>query len=171
MKIRLELWAVLLVLMVAATGACAPALAQQQKPNILAIMGDDIGYWNVSAYNRGQMGHRAPNIDRIANEGAIFTDYYLFMEQQAHGLEVWMQPFMTPRAPKLFNLRADPFERAEHEAGDYVRWFVEHAYVFVPAQAIVAQHLASFGEFPPRQRPGTFSVGQAMEMLTKKGSN
>jgi arylsulfatase len=49
---------------------------QKQKPNILVIMGDDIGYWNISAYNRGMMGYRTPNIDRIANEGAIFTDYY-----------------------------------------------------------------------------------------------
>ena len=58
--------------------ATAPALAQQpqQKPNIVVIMGDDIGYWNISAYNRGMMGYRTPNIDRIANEGAIFTDYY-----------------------------------------------------------------------------------------------
>src|SRR6195256_708054 len=60
--------------------ACAmatPASAQQQqKPNILVIMADDIGYWNISAYNRGQMGYRTPNIDRIANEGAILTDYY-----------------------------------------------------------------------------------------------
>jgi arylsulfatase len=54
----------------------APTSAQQQKPNILVIMGDDIGYWNISAYNRGMMGYRTPNIDRIANEGAIFTDYY-----------------------------------------------------------------------------------------------
>ena len=52
------------------------ALAQEAKPNILVIMGDDIGYWNISAYNRGQMGYRTPNIDRIANEGALFTDYY-----------------------------------------------------------------------------------------------
>jgi hypothetical protein len=51
------------------------AAAQQQKPNILVIMADDIGYWNVSAYNRGQMGYRTPNIDRIANEGALLTDY------------------------------------------------------------------------------------------------
>ena len=60
-----------------AATACAPAMAQQpQKPNILVIMADDIGYWNISAYNRGMMGYRTPNIDRIANEGAIFTDYY-----------------------------------------------------------------------------------------------
>src|ERR1700757_5313796 len=50
--------------------------AEQKKPNILVIWGDDIGYWNLSAYNRGQMGYRTPNIDRIAKEGAIFTDCY-----------------------------------------------------------------------------------------------
>src|SRR6267142_6586767 len=67
----------LLALAAAATTAGASAVAQQpQKPNILVIMGDDIGYWNISAYNRGMMGYRTPNIDRIANDGAIFTDYY-----------------------------------------------------------------------------------------------
>src|SRR5215510_6746259 len=53
--------------------ATAPA---ERKPNILVIMADDIGYWNISAYNLGVMGYRTPNIDRIANEGALFTDYY-----------------------------------------------------------------------------------------------
>ena len=58
--------------------ASSPSFSQQSAshPNILVIMADDIGYWNISAYNRGQMGYRTPNIDRIANEGAIFTDYY-----------------------------------------------------------------------------------------------
>ncbi|MGH8611062.1 MAG: sulfatase-like hydrolase/transferase, partial [Gammaproteobacteria bacterium] len=57
---------------------CAPAMAQtpQKKPNILVIWGDDIGYWNISAYNQGMMGYRTPNIDRIAKEGALFTDWY-----------------------------------------------------------------------------------------------
>ena len=94
------------------------------------------------------------------------------MEQPAHGLEVWMQPFVQLRAPKLFNLRSDPFERAEQEAGDYVRWFAEHLFVLVPAQSIVAQHIQSFRDFPPRQKPGSFSVNEAMEMLmNQKGSN
>jgi arylsulfatase A-like enzyme len=68
----------LYTLLVALTLVFVPAFAQQPqaKPNILVIMGDDIGYWNISAYNRGQMGYRTPNIDRIANEGAILTDYY-----------------------------------------------------------------------------------------------
>src|SRR5262245_7189815 len=58
--------------------APTPSFAQEagSKPNILVIMADDIGYWNISAYNRGMMGYRTTNIDRIANEGAIFTDYY-----------------------------------------------------------------------------------------------
>ena len=52
------------------------ASAQQKKPNILIIWGDDIGYWNLSAYNQGMMGYKTPNIDRIAKEGALFTDWY-----------------------------------------------------------------------------------------------
>ena len=69
-------WIGLLASLVIGVAMVASASAQQQKPNILVIMADDIGYWNISAYNRGMMGYRTPNIDRIANEGAIFTDYY-----------------------------------------------------------------------------------------------
>ena len=54
--------------------AIGTAGAQQEKPNILIIWGDDIGIWNISAYNQGMMGYRTPNIDRIAKEGALFTD-------------------------------------------------------------------------------------------------
>ena len=73
-NLRLPLLASLACALVAP--ATASAQQQQQRPNILVIMGDDIGYWNISAYNRGMMGYRTPNIDRIAAEGAIFTDYY-----------------------------------------------------------------------------------------------
>ena len=65
------LWALCLGLL--ATSAFAQAA---KKPNILVIWGDDIGYWNVSAYNQGMMGYKTPNIDRIAKEGALFTDWY-----------------------------------------------------------------------------------------------
>jgi hypothetical protein len=94
-----------------------------------------------------------------------------FLEQRAHGLDVWSEPLMQLRLPKLFNLRSDPFERAQYESGDCVRWFIEHAFVIVPAQAIVAQHLASFQQFPPRQRPGLFSVEQALEKLRNPPSS
>jgi arylsulfatase len=56
--------------------ASPPTTAQQKKPNIIVIFGDDVGYWNISAYNQGMMGYKTPNIDRIAHEGALFTDYY-----------------------------------------------------------------------------------------------
>ena len=95
----------------------------------------------------------------------------VFMEQKAHGLDVWAQPMVQLRLPMLFNLRADPFERSQHEAGDYVRWFVEHAFVLLPVQTIVAQHLASYQQFPPRQRPGSFSIEQVMEKLRNPPSS
>src|SRR4249920_1524577 len=66
----------LLITVFAVLLASPAALAQQRKPNILVIMGDDIGWFNPSCYNSGVMGYRTPNIDRIASEGARFTDWY-----------------------------------------------------------------------------------------------
>src|SRR6202142_2593165 len=60
----------------AATMAYTPALAQQSKPNIVVIMGDDIGMWNIGAYHRGMMAGTTPNLDKLAKEGMLFTDYY-----------------------------------------------------------------------------------------------
>src|SRR3981081_721935 len=59
-----------------AVGGVASAQTPAKKPNIVVIMADDVGIWNVSAYHRGMMGGSTPNIDRIAREGALFTDYY-----------------------------------------------------------------------------------------------
>ena len=74
-KVLSSLFKALSVVAIAAVAA-APALAQNKKPNILVIWGDDIGQFNISAYNRGMMGYKTPNIDRIASEGALFTDWY-----------------------------------------------------------------------------------------------
>ncbi len=89
----------------------------------------------------------------------------VFMEQRSEGLDVWQDPLFVLRFPKLIDLRSDPFERAQHEAGDYARWRVEHAFALVPAQAYVARHLATYQEFPPRQRPGSFSLDKVLERL------
>jgi len=76
------------------------------------------------------------------------------------------------RAPKPFNPRSDPFERAEEGAGDYDKWFIEHLFVLVPAQAIVAQHIQSFQSSRRGRKPGSFSVDEAMQMLmNRKGDN
>ena len=75
MKPRRKL-ALLAACFVTATVACGPVVAQQSKPNIVVIMGDDIGMWNIGAYHRGMMAGKTPNLDKIAKEGMLFTDYY-----------------------------------------------------------------------------------------------
>ncbi len=92
----------------------------------------------------------------------------VFMEQRAHGFKVWQEPFVKLRTPKIFDLRADPFERAEHEAIGYHKWMIERLYMLVPAQALARQWLATFREYPPRQRPGSFNLDDVMEQLTAK---
>jgi arylsulfatase len=89
----------------------------------------------------------------------------VFAEQRAHGADVWRNPFVPLRAPKMFNLRSDPFETADHEAMDYNRWWMEHIFLLVPAQEFVGKFLATFKEFPPSQKPGSFSIDRALESL------
>ena len=91
----------------------------------------------------------------------------VFAEQRAHGMEVWQDPFVTLRIPKLFNIRSDPFETADHEGMDYNRWRLEHVFLLVPAQQYVGQFLATFKEYPPRQKVGSFSIDQVLETLMK----
>jgi arylsulfatase len=89
----------------------------------------------------------------------------VFAEQRAHGLDVWEEPFVPLRFPKIFNLRSDPFETADHEGMDYERWRVEHLFLMVPAQEYVGRFLATFKEYPPRQKPGSFSIDQVLQSL------
>jgi arylsulfatase len=87
-----------------------------------------------------------------------------FMEQRHRGMDVWREPLVALRAPLLLNLRSDPFERGPEDASMfYDKWMADHAFLLVPAQAIVAQFLKSFEEFPPRQKPASFSIDQAIE--------
>ena len=97
----------------------------------------------------------------------------VFAEQRAHGLNVWQDPFVTLRFPKIFNLRSDPFETADHEGMDYDRWRMEHTFLLVPAQQYVGKFLATFKEFPQRQKVGSFSLDQVLETLktAPKGGN
>ncbi|MFN5010865.1 MAG: arylsulfatase [Gammaproteobacteria bacterium] len=89
-----------------------------------------------------------------------------FLEQQAEGLKVWQEPFVPLRAPKITNLRMDPFERAEEEnAIGYQRWYLERMYMIAPSGAYVAKWLQSFKEFPPRQKPGSFNLDRVMEAV------
>lgn len=93
----------------------------------------------------------------------------VFAEQREHGFNVWQESLMTLRLPKLFNLRTDPFERADHEAADYPRWRAERLFLLIPAQAFVGQYLQTFKEFPPRQKPGSFNLDRVLEKLQEAG--
>ena len=84
----------------------------------------------------------------------------VFMEQRVTGtLQVWAEPFTALRVPKIFNLRTDPYERADITSNTYWDWMIDHAFLLVPAQAFVAQMVATFVEFPPaRSRPRSAST-------------
>jgi arylsulfatase len=95
----------------------------------------------------------------------------VFAEQKAHGASVWRQPFTTLRAPKIFNIRSDPFEIGDVEAMDWNRWWVEHVFLLVPAQQYVGQFIGTFREFPPSQKGGTFALDAALQALQTPGKN
>ncbi|MEH6592592.1 MAG: arylsulfatase [Halioglobus sp.] len=89
-----------------------------------------------------------------------------FLRQNAHGMHVWSAPYEQLRMPMIGNLRSDPFERAFHEGIGYPQWQFEHMFMFAPAGAYVGRWLQSFREFPPRQKPGSFSLDRVMESIT-----
>ncbi len=90
----------------------------------------------------------------------------LFMEQPVPGtLRVWQQPFVPMRIPFIYNLRRDPYERATITSNTYYDWLLDRAYLLVPAQAYVGRFLSTFKEYPPRQKPASFSLDRVMEAL------
>jgi arylsulfatase A-like enzyme len=92
----------------------------------------------------------------------------VFAEQQATGtMKIWATPFVELRLPKLFNLRTDPYERADVTSNTYYDWLLNHAFVFVPAQAVVGKFIGTFAEFPPSQKAGSFSLGDALEKMSQ----
>jgi arylsulfatase A-like enzyme len=90
----------------------------------------------------------------------------VFMEQRARGtLQIWAEPFVALRVPKLFNLRMDPFERADVTSNTYYDWMVDNVYIILAATFVVTQFLETFKEFPPAQRAASFTIDQAVEKL------
>jgi arylsulfatase len=92
----------------------------------------------------------------------------IFMEQRVEAtLQAWQEPFVPLRLPLIFNLRRDPFERASITSNTYWDWLLDRAYLLVPAQAYVGQFLATFKDYPPRQKAASFSLDDVMEKLTE----
>lgn len=92
----------------------------------------------------------------------------VFLEQRCTGtLQIWAEPFVELRVPKIFNLKTDPYERADRTSNTYYDWLLDHTYLLVPAQSLVADFLGTFAEFPPRQKASSFSIDQVMEKMEK----
>jgi len=95
----------------------------------------------------------------------------VFMEQRCQGtLRIWAEPFTVLRVPKFFNLRTDPFERADITSNTYYDWMIDHVYLLYAAQALVAQFMATFQEFPPRQKAASFTIEQASKKMNEAAS-
>ena len=89
----------------------------------------------------------------------------VLMEQRATRLQCWFEPFVKLRAPKIFHLRRDPFERADENSNTYWDWIIEHAYIIYAMQGIVAQQIEAFERFPPRQKPASFNLDAVLRTL------
>jgi arylsulfatase len=93
----------------------------------------------------------------------------VLMEQRATRLQCWFEPFVPLRAPKVFNLRRDPFERADENSNTYYDWLISHAYIVYLMQGVVAQQIEAFKKFPPRQKPASFNLDMVMRDLESAG--
>jgi len=89
----------------------------------------------------------------------------VFHENRGRALGVWIEPFTELRTPLLFNLRRDPFEKAQHNSNTYYDWMIDHVFVLVPMQAAAADFARTFIEYPPSQKPGSFNLSGVVEKL------
>jgi arylsulfatase len=96
----------------------------------------------------------------------------VFAEQRAKTFRVWSEPFVQLRIPKPFNLRSDPFERADTDSNNYDRWWIQRSAFSVTAiQEIVGEFIGTFKDFPPRQKPAKFNVDDVMAQMYKTGAH
>jgi len=97
---------------------------------------------------------------------ARYTDWkVVFLENRGEAFEVWREPFIELRVPLIFNLRRDPFEKAQHNATVYNDWLLDRAFVIVPIQGLAARFLMTMKEYPPSQSPGSFNLSKIEEQL------
>jgi arylsulfatase A-like enzyme len=128
--------------------------------------------YNFLPYFTGQAekGPR-PGIIYFSDDGDLVGLRYdnwkfVFAEQRVQGtVQIWAEPFVFLRVPKVFNLRTDPFERADITSNTYWDWMIDRVYLTYAAQYIVREFLATFQEFPPRMKPASFSVDQVLEKM------
>jgi arylsulfatase len=128
--------------------------------------------YNLMPYLTGQEKKSPRNFFMyLSDDGDVLGLRYdnwkvVFMEQRCPGtLQVWAEPFTKLRVPKLFNLRTDPFERADITSNSYYDWFLRRVFMIYGAQAAAAQWAATFKDFPPIQKPNTFTLDDALKAM------
>ncbi|TDR89648.1 arylsulfatase [Enterovirga rhinocerotis] len=128
--------------------------------------------YNLLPYLTGETDKSPRNLFvYLSDDGDVLAVRYdnwkvVFMEQRCQGtLQVWAEPFVRLRLPKLFNLRTDPYERADRTSNSYNEWLMRHLFILLGAQAIVGKWAETFAEFPPIQKPNSFTVDQAIEKM------
>jgi arylsulfatase len=133
--------------------------------------------YNLLPYLTGQQ-EKSPRkgfiyFDDDGNLVALRYDNWksVFMEQRRQGtMEIWAEPFTVLRLPKLYNLRMDPFERADITSNTYWDWFIDNAFLIYGVQAIAVEFVKSFQEFPPRQKAASFTIDQALDKMAEVSS-
>ena len=101
--------------------------------------------------------------------GIRYDDWkVVYMEQRSKKFDVWRDPFVTLRAPKLFNLRRDPFERADTDSNNYDHWWAEHLGNMWPGGMVATEFFATFEDFPPRQKPESWNLEEVMNRIQAK---
>ena len=109
--------------------------------------------------------------DDVQIVAARYDDWEIvFLENRGHAMGVWREPFIELRAPLMFNLCRDPFEKAQHNANVYNDWMLERAFVVVPIQTMAVQFLLTMKEYPPSQSPGSFNLSKIEEQLRRGGN-
>jgi arylsulfatase A-like enzyme len=108
----------------------------------------------------------------VNDDGQIVAARYddwkvVFLENRGRAFGVWREPFTELRVPLLFNLRRDPFEKAQHNANVYDDWFLDHAFAIVPIQGLAARFLQTMKEYPPSQSPGSFNLSKIEERIRR----
>jgi arylsulfatase A-like enzyme len=133
--------------------------------------------FNMLPYLMGEV-NESPRLNffYISDDGDIMALRHgdwkaVLMEQRAHQLACWSEPFVPLRIPKMFNLRRDPFERADVDSNTYWDWVISHAYLIYGMQGIVAQQIDAFVKFPPRQKPASFNLDAVLRKLEESTSS
>jgi arylsulfatase len=165
-------------------------------PTLLAIAGDtDVTEKLLKGYKVGDMTYKVHldgfnlvpyltgQVDKSPRESFIYCNddqqvvalrydnwKLVFMEQRTPGtLKVWADPFVSLRVPLIFNLRLDPYERAQITSNTYYDWLFSHAFLLVPAQDYIGKFLMTFKEFPQRQKAASFNLDEVLKKLQEAG--